>query len=205
MTSRRTLIKYATGATVMLTLRSTSRAQNGHPDRTSPGQPVAKSGVIVAVQGRTIYAQNSAGPLTISVANVASIWKKAVSADISVLKVGDDILVRGTLDPSGNFVAREIWANLVSYFGTITTLSGASIQILQPNGDKKIVRFDEVTQNGYGVLAGADLKIGRTVQVIGMMSVDGTIEATRINVYENGRPLGSDSSKIMDPYTGKIL
>jgi hypothetical protein len=173
----------------------------------APQLPKGKAGIVVAVEGNTIYATNSVGPVTVKVGATTRIWKGTSDAGISAIVPGDDILMRGVTDTVGNFVPSEIWVNLASVEGVVHTVNGNAVDIspfrVERVGQITRVRITDRTATTANIKI--DIQPGRHVHVIGLAIPDGTIEATKLTVYINGQPAGSKATRFIDPYTGNII
>src|SRR5437868_4832975 len=62
--------------------------------------------------------------------------------DLSPIKIGDEISVRCQPDASGKLIATRIWANAVSFAGTVKDVRGEEIEVITTTGEeRKIVRL----------------------------------------------------------------
>jgi hypothetical protein len=173
------------------------------------GRPYGKSALVVATEGRTIYARNSTGPVTILVSANAKIWKGDYGASIDSIRSGDQVLTRGTDDLTGRYIATEVWVNITIVRGMISSIGGNGIFVtpMQPaQGRATEVLLNDRTLSNRDLPYNKDhIKIGRFIHVVGLALPDGTIRATRIFVSENGQPLDFEGTPIVDPLTGKLV
>jgi hypothetical protein len=112
------------------------------------------------------------------------------------LQPGDEVFAHCRKDDAGRFVADEIWANLTTFYGVITSVDANRFEVLtNPNADPQsaykkqhksvVMNVDTIFQSS----AKEDLKTGRGVQVVGLDTKDGKVTATRLTIYERNRPV----------------
>jgi hypothetical protein len=202
---REFIIGLATGVGVTGAARSGFAAQQQGGSTRQP-LPEYRFGTVVAVAGQTVLMTTSQGPLTLYTAGDLRVWKGRYTADVLVLKPGDSVQVRCTIQPDGKFLAREIWANHVGFGGKIREVKGdfIQIQVVAPTGGGTIrtVRVDEQTVFEDGRGNNSELVKGRDVQLVGLALEDGTVRATWMVVYEGGRPLHLPADARIMPRTG---
>lgn len=157
---------------------------------------VFASGRIVAVQDDTIYAANENGPVVLRLASTSDIWKGAHGLDRSVLTPGDSIFASGQVGVDGSITVKDLYANIVNYYGRIIRVDGTEFELLpyQPtplswtlNAEIEKTGRGTIINNGLGSVD--DLRTDRFVQMVGLQQSDGRVVATRIWIYENGRPV----------------
>lgn len=199
MSSRRAFLALAMMGAALLT------GQQTEPPRTT------KTGVAIAVQGKAIYLSTSEGPLTAILAGNTDIWRKTTRQDLSDFVAGDTVLVSGSMDSSGKLVANTVWANMASFYGLITSVTGNQYEVLlyqpQPNGQRKTVILDSDAVNAFDKpLPRSDVKVGRFVQTIGMGRSDGRVEATKVVVYgDDSRALGGGPNPVIYDAHGQMI
>ena len=170
----------------------------GQPASTSDVQ--SKSGIVVAVDRDRVYVNSSSGPLTVKTKPSTRIWKAEFGVKVDAIRPGDDLAMRGVIDVDGSFVPSEIWVNITVLDGVVKSVDGNVVVV-------DVIRNDSVSQTRSVKLSDKTLslqdvplrkeqvQIGRVVQVIGLALEDGTVQATRVRVYVNGRPIDSTGSK----------
>ncbi|MBN8733010.1 MAG: hypothetical protein J0L64_20905 [Acidobacteria bacterium] len=171
---------------------------------------LSESGIVVAKNQETIHLKGSSGPVTVKIKPTTRIWKGEDGADSSVIHPGDELAMRGTREADGTFSPTQVWVNIVSFHGVIAAVSGntVSIEVLRNDSlsQTRQVRLTSKTlSSGSSVLKRENVKVGRPVQVVGVALEDGTVQATRLMIYVNGREVDSRATKYVDPLTGKII
>ena len=170
----------------------------------------SRSGIVVAVDRNQVFLNSAGGGLTLKMTSAVRIWKGEDGAPLSAIRPGDDLALRGVMDTDGTFVPSEVWVNITALDGMITKLDGSTATIDLVRNDsvrqKKVVKItDKTLTDRDGPFKKEYLQVGRVVRVIGLALEDGTIQATRVTVYVNGKPVGSEGSKVIDMLTGKIV
>jgi hypothetical protein len=193
----------------MLIATSASRISAQQPQQASV---ISKLATVVAIEDQTIFAQDAQGPVTVKMGSSLQVWnwKKKVSKDFSPIHPGDQILVRGHNDASGNLVASSVWVNIISFYGMISSTTGNAYQVLvygpKPTGETRTVTVDAITVGSDGApLSPGDMQKGRFVQTVGYAASDGKIQAMRSIIYENGRPLKMPANAPVISPDGKVV
>jgi hypothetical protein len=207
LSSRRTFLTAAAVSAAAITIPSARRAfgQQMKTKRTT------KMGVVVAVEGQTIYLSTSEGPLTASLGSNVDIWKKNTRRDLSDIVAGDMVLVSGNLNSSGTLVADKVWANIASFYGLIVSVAGNQYEVLlyqpQPNGQRMTVIFDSNVMNAFGApMPRTDIQVGRFAQTLGVGLPDGRVDATKVVVYgDDSLPLGGGPNPVILDAHGQIV
>ena len=170
--------------------------------------PTSKMAVVVSAQQQIIYANASDGPLTVVLGTQTQVWKGRNLQDFAEIRPGDQILVRGRQDATGRMIAANVWANIISVYGMVVGLNDSGFQILpyspEPTGSLTSVVVDA---NTLGQLqervSMTNIQKGRFVQVIGAAAQNGKIQAARVLVYVNGRPVNAPPAiSVVGPRTG---
>lgn len=169
-----------------------------------------RTGVVVATDRNIIYMTDSSGPVTVRISSSTRIWKGELGVDVSAIRPGDEIAVRGVRGADGSVVASQLWVNIVSLDGTITAVNGAVVsvrEILHESlGEIKSIKLtDKTVTEQDNPVRKEDVQIGRYVHIIGLALEDGTVQATRFTVYVNGRPVDSRATKYVEPDTGQAV
>jgi len=118
--------------------------------------------------------------------------------------------MRGVIDVDGSFVPSEIWVNITILDGVVKSVSGNVVVVDVIRNDSvsqtRSVKLSDKTLSSQDVpLRKEQVQVGRVVQVIGLALEDGTIQATRVRVYVNGRLIDSTGSKHVNPVTGRVI
>jgi len=208
--NRRSFLQAAFGAGSLIIMPGGLRPSYGQqrqPQTSRPARP-AVAGVVVSLSGDTIQAHTAGGPKSIKLERSTRVWKRHLRNDASLLTPGDEIYATGHIDAAGNFVAEEIAANIVSFYGQIMQAGKGRFEILlhapSPNGQRIVNYADDAIIND-GRSSATDFVTGRFVQVIGLGLPDGSVQATRIQVYDqNRRRTDHKGGNTRDPFTGKI-
>src|SRR5712692_4406236 len=180
----------------------------GQPSSTSVVQ--SKSGIVVAVDRDRVYVNSSSGPLTVKTKPSTRIWKGEFGVNVDAIRPGDDLAMRGVIDVDGSFVPSEIWVNITILDGVVKSVSGNVVVVDVIRNDSvsqtRSVKLSDKTLSSQDVpLRKEQVQVGRVVQVIGLALEDGTIQATRVRVYVNGRLIDSTGSKHVNPVTGRVI
>ena len=153
-------------------------------------------GQLTAVSGNRVEVRDSAGTHVLYSDAGSDIWRGKDYHDFTVLQVGDEVDVRYRNDARSRAVVINLWANIAKVEGRITHVSGDGFQVDQnysappESGYRRGLReilYTSGTQ--WEDSLAEDLKVGRDVFVIGLKLPSDTLEATRVIVYEGGRPV----------------
>jgi hypothetical protein len=157
---------------------------------------------VVAIDRDRVYVNNSTGPLTVRIKPSTRIWKGEFGIKVDAIRPGDDLAMRGVMDVNGSFLPSEIWVNITILDGVVNSVDGDTIVVDVVRNDSvshtRIVRLSDKTLSTQDVpLKKEQVQIGRIVHVVGLALEDGTVQATRVRVYVNGRPIDSTGSNIL--------
>jgi hypothetical protein len=171
--------------------------------------PQGSSGTVVAVDRNVIFLNGGTGSIAVKTNAATRIWKGEDGVDISAIQPGDELAMRGVRDADGTFVPSEMWANITALDGIIESVNGPDVEVQVIRNysvsEKKHIRLTTKTLSSHDLLKREHVQVGRDIRVIGLALADGTIQASRVTVYVNGRPVDSVATKYMDPQTGKII
>lgn len=189
--SRRELIKATLTSAAVLSGSMAGRSeQTKAPFIVTPGNKFISVARIQAIAGPAIYAGNQRGGVTFYVSGVTEIWRGWQCDDLNVLKAGDSIDVKGTLDASGRLIADSIVANSAKINGVIRSVSGSSVSVEvhpeAPTGHVEIVTLDQGAVFHW-TSAQSDLKLGNFVEFTGLLGDDGVIRAYYVVVWDSTR------------------
>lgn len=158
-------------------------------------------GTVAAVSESVISVRTGTQVIPVAVDQRTEIWKGAVFHDTSPLRVGDDILARARIDSNGALVAEAVWLDIVNFSAVVTGVRASGFEVLtNPNADpQSAYKSEHKTVNLAGdtvfeASTRGDVRVGRTVQVVGLDLRNGTVRATRVTVYEGNRPVRLDSA-----------
>jgi len=190
--NRREFLRTAIGGMALLSYEPVL-AQQPVPSPVPPDLPDrARVARVESVSGRTICAFDGSGPFTLHASDPVKVWKGKLHSDLSPLRPGDIIGVRLHKDAAGEYVADEIWANIVSIHAVVSRVVGdRSEVVLNPQAKKPETRTVVWTRDGteFENSLPEDIRPGRSLFVIGLDLGDGVIQASRIVVYEGNRPV----------------
>jgi len=118
--------------------------------------------------------------------------------------------MRGIREADGTFSPTQVWVNIVSFHGVIAAVGGdtVSVEVLRNDSrsqTRQVRLTNKTLSSGSSVLKRENVKVGRPVQVVGVALEDGTVQATQLMIYVNGREVDSRATKYVDPLTGKII
>lgn len=170
----------------------------------------SRSGIVIASDADKIELNTGSGPLTVRPKPSTRIWKGEYGSNIEVIRPGDDVAMRGTMGPDGSFVPSDLWVNMAILDGVVRSIKGSTIEVdtIRNDGlsERKTVKLTDQTLSSQDIPTKKEtVQTGRIVQVIGLALGDGTIQASRIRVYVNGRPVETTGTKFLDPRTGAIM
>lgn len=190
--------------TVPLSLSVTTALAQIQPPKGPPPKSIV--GTVEAISRNVIYVQSGLQLTALSVDDRTEVWKGKVFHDLSQLEVGDDLTARYRTDASGKLVADAIWLNIVNVFAVITKAGDNEFEVFtNPNADpqsayKKEDKFVTVdADTTFEASRREDLIQGRNVQVVGLNLKNGTIQATRVTVYEGNRPVRMGTTPVTLP------
>lgn len=158
--------------------------------------PWSITGVVLKTDGDVIRLNGPSGPVTVKCVRTTRVWKGEDGASVTSIRPGDEVAIRGRKSADGKVTAFEVWVNIVSLDGIIARVDGPviDVDVVRNDSAKEIrrVRLTAKTQSsGNEPFKYEHLQVGRVVRVIGLALKDGTIQAFRIAVYVNGKPVDS--------------
>ena len=174
------------------------------PQSVNPIIPVI--GIVNGISGNVISVDAGERVTAVSADERTEFWKGKTFHDLSPVQIGDDLTARCRADASGKLVAEVIWLNIVNFFGVITQVDGGGFEMLtNPNADpqsayvKKKLKVTVDADTLFEASAKEDLKLGRSVQMVGLDLKNGIVMATRLTVYEGNRPVRMGNGKMLPP------
>ena len=156
--------------------------------------PTAVFGTIERISGNQIQVKAGTHSITFHADRDTQIWKGKTYNDLSALKVGDQISVRGIKDASGKLVASNIWAQMVTFSAVIKKVDRANSEVLtSPKADlrsanwaeSKVVHYFPNTAFSTSEMG---LSVGQEILVVGLDLRNGNVDATRITIYNTDLP-----------------
>jgi len=173
--------------TLLLTLGFAAAAQ-------APFQML--TGTVTGIAGNRMTVQiGPKGSLLLYSDNNSKIWRGKNGSSLSLVHVGDEVVIRYRRDPDGRSVILDLTANAVHIWGRILKVGAGEFEVDENyNADphsayrrgRRQIAFDADTR--FEGSAAEDLRPGRDVDVIGLKE-DGTqVQASRITVYGGNAP-----------------
>ncbi|MBZ5580098.1 MAG: DUF5666 domain-containing protein [Acidobacteriia bacterium] len=154
-------------------------------------------GKAIAVSGDHITVHSDPDATTVLYAVPDStIWRGQTGHSLASVQPGDNVWIQYRRDATGRLVIVDLSANLDHVWGRITRVAKGEFEVEQNfNADPQSayrrglreVAFDSGTQ--FEESAPADLRPGRTVDLIGLTITETRVHASRITVYEGNLPV----------------
>lgn len=126
----------------------------------------------------------------------SKIWRGRLYSDCSAVRTGDEVTLRWTRDNHGQLLITDLWANIDTISGKITAVASGSFKVDQNfdadpmSGYKRQSRAISWNQDTeFSESAPDDLKVGRIILAVGLRLNAVSLFATRLIVYENGKPV----------------
>ena len=143
-----------------------------------------------------IVVQTGAGTATLYANDATKVWRGQTGNVLTIVRPGDDVLARYRPDPVHPVIV-DIYANIAHVWGRITAVTSAGFEVDQNfNADPQSAYRRGTRQiavapgTEFEASAREDLRIGRTVDIIGLKTSDSVVEATRVIVYDDhGSPV----------------
>ncbi len=124
----------------------------------------------------------------------SKIWRGQVGHSLTVVQPQDQIMVRFRRDPTRSVIL-ELWANITHVWGRISAVTQTGFEVDENfNADphsgyrrgKRAIQLNADTT--FQDSLKQDLRVGRTVDVIGLEMNSG-VQATRVIVYDGNAPV----------------
>jgi hypothetical protein len=154
------------------------------------------AGKATAVAGDQLTVQSGNVSTLLTCTGTSNIWRGKMGHSLAAIQVGDEISARYRRDGSGRLVIGDLWANIDHVEGLITAVSNRRFTVDENYGyeddpkshrGSRQITFDTDTE--WQGSAPEDLRVGRQVDIIGLKTGPLDVQATRITVYENKRPV----------------
>jgi len=164
-------------------------------------------GHLTAVSRDRIEVRDGTGTHVLYSDTASRIWRGKDYHDFSVLHIGDEVWVTYSIDGASRQVVINLYANIAKVEGRITHVGGNGFQADENyrappessyrRGLRQIV-YDSGTEWEHSLPG--DLKVGRDVFIMGLKLPSGELQATRITVYEDKRPVRmKPGTRVVDP------
>jgi len=123
------------------------------------------------------------------------VWRGQSGNALTAVQPGDNILVRYRQD-SARLMIVDLWANITHVWGRVAAVTKVGFEVDQNfNADpqssylrrKRQITFNSDTE--FEASVPQDLRVGRTVDIIGMDTPDSGVQAARITVYDGNAPV----------------
>lgn len=152
-------------------------------------------GRLIAIAQDTLSVKNDQGTCVLHINAGTSIWRGETFHDTSALKLGDDIGARATVDyPGGELKAESVEANVGHWEGVITKIrentiylkfdkpvKGTGKVIFDASTDFHSCAFEDLKRD----CTPNDLKVGHSLDLIGLLLGEGELRATRVLGIQN--------------------
>ena len=155
------------------------------------GQPSTVIGTVNRIAGGEIAIKTPRGSLTIYAAKRTEVVKDKTYHGFSPLEIGDEISARCEPNVSGKLVAVKVWANVLTFSGTVKHVNGDEIEVVTiPNADypreeHRIVHLHADTAFGTNR---NDVAVGQHVRIVGLDVGKGAVDASRVALYNTDIP-----------------
>ena len=123
------------------------------------------------------------------------VWRGQSGNALTAVQPGDNVLVRYRRD-SARLEIVDLWANITHVWGRITAVTKAGFEVDQNfNSDpqsgylrrKRQITFNSDTE--FEASVPQDLRVGRTVDIIGLDTTDSGVQAAQVTVYDGNAPV----------------
>jgi hypothetical protein len=175
---------------------------------TSPAQtPLASLvGTAKTIKRDQITVQTGAGSILLYTDGDTKVWRGHRGNVLTFVRPGDKIWVRYRQD-SARPVIVDLYANVTHVWGRISAVTEGKFEVEQNfNADPQSAyqrRTRQITFNAdtaFEESASQDLRVGRTVDIIGLETMESRVQATRVTVYDGDAPVGMPSgARVISP------
>ena len=162
---------------------------------TQQARRTAVVGTIASISGDQIVVKAGTESVMFQSDRDTRVWKGKTPGELSALRTGDEVSVHSISNASGTRLARDVWAQTVSFPAVITKMDPANSEILtrlktgvgsaKPS-EYKIVRHFANTVFSTSRIR---LEVGQEILVVGFDLRDGSVDAFRIATYNTDLPL----------------
>ncbi|GBD08810.1 hypothetical protein HRbin22_01052 [Candidatus Thermoflexus japonica] len=185
-------IALGSGALASQIVFEPARMLTGSEDQSVGDGTIFLEGDIIAVdpdRGMLVINERGGAPVNLRVSSSTRIWKGEVT-DLTALELGDFLYLRALPGLDGTFTATKIWANIVNLMGTVSAVENGGFQLridghAHEGPERPItVRFHPSLVVNDNPTVTPALRVGQSVQVLGVIERDGVLKATRMWVAE---------------------
>jgi hypothetical protein len=167
-------------------------------------------GTARTVTREQIVVQTGAGTKLLYADHDTKVWRGQSGNVLTIVRPGDEVLVRYRQD-SNRSVIVDLYANITHVWGRITAVTEEGFVVDQNfNADPQsgyrrgkrqiILNWDTEFEES----ARQDLRVGRTVDIIGLKTSDLGVQATRVIVYEGNAPVRMPAGAVVTTPDGSI-
>ncbi len=140
---------------------------------------------VTSVSGQTITAKDRTGAsVTITTTSSTTFRNGTQTIQITDIKIGDEIAVRGARASNGNIAATAVMVRQPDAGGKVSRGNGSSFTVTGPNNQTQTIQTTAATQFMVGRTTGslADVKPGEMVRATGTLNSDGSLTATTVHI-----------------------
>lgn len=123
------------------------------------------------------------------------VWPGQSGNARTAVQPGDSVLVRYRQD-SARLVILDLWSNITHVWGRVTAVTNAGFEVDQNfNAEPQsgyLRRSRHITFNSHTEFESSvpqDLRVGRTVDIMGSDTADSGVQAARVTVYDGNAPV----------------
>lgn len=123
------------------------------------------------------------------------IWHGKWGNNISLVKPGDQVVVRYQRNPSGHLMISDLYDNIEHIWGQVTNLTRTGIKVLtNPNADpqsayqRRVVDIIFGSDTKFQSSTAKDIRVGRFVDIIALR-MPNELQAVRVIVYDGHVPV----------------
>lgn len=159
-------------------------------------QPLASlMGTARTITANRIVVQTGAGTTVLYADGETKVWRGQSGTELTIVQPGDRVLAKYR-QVAGLRMIVDLYANITHVWGRISAVTAGGFEVEQNfNADpqsgyrrgKRRITFDSKTKFEESVPQ--DLRIGRTVDIIGLETSHSDVQATRVTIYQGGQPV----------------
>lgn len=144
-------------------------------------------GTVETIAGSRLQVRTAAGPLTLYADSRTEVWKGSVGHDLRSLSPGADVVLRYHQDAAGKLVLEKIWADITEFSGVVGKVNGDCFDV--QSDAKAPPRSACFSRDTVFSTSAKDLTAGKEVRVVGVDLKNGSIQATRVTIYNTDTPV----------------
>lgn len=174
------------------------------PPRNGNGAPNSASGSSNS-QPSSQSGNTTPKTITITVDSNTTYTESGQAAQLSSIKVGDQIQAQGTRSSDGSsFSALQLEIQLPHYGGQVTSVSGSTITVQDRSGTHTITTNSNTKfLNGTATASLSDVKTGANINATGTVAANGTMTATQVQLGRPTPPAGAPMPPMQPPADGQ--